>query len=228
MNSNAVSRRQFCIAALAALTAGAAFAAPAQAGSWDDVFPNSDIYILTSYDLQGKSAYELYIGRNEIYARHGYIFSTPELARYFSTKSWYYPRYNASAFDERVLSYTEQRNIALIIERERAIGSPYISGSGGGQQSGSYIFPQSSSSYLTDADLRGRSAWELYIARNEIYARHGYGFSRRDLKDYFARQPWYSQRYAPGAFNENELSNLEQANIGLILSYERAMNSPYL
>ncbi len=38
---------------------------------------------------------------------------------------------------------------------------------------------------VTDADLAGKSPWELRIMRNEIYARHGRGFNSTDLQEYF-------------------------------------------
>ena len=47
---------------------------------------------------------------------------------------------------------------------------------------------------------------ELEIMRNEIYARHGWVFNRRDLQDYFGRQSWYQPK--------GNLYNREQANRG--------------
>ena len=41
-----------------------------------------------------------------------------------------------------------------------------------------YVIPDSSTRYLTNTDLTGLSEWQMRIARNEIYARHG-GFSSR-------------------------------------------------
>lgn len=38
-----------------------------------------------------------------------------------------------------------------------------------------YVIPDSSSRYLSTSELQGYSDWQLYIARNEIYARHGRG-----------------------------------------------------
>ncbi len=38
---------------------------------------------------------------------------------------------------------------------------------------GDYIFPDSSSSYLTRSQVVALSGYDMYLARNEIYARHG-------------------------------------------------------
>lgn len=53
--------------------------------------PYSSEVELTEADLMWLSAQELTYARNEIYARHGYIFKSDELNEYFVSKSWYYP-----------------------------------------------------------------------------------------------------------------------------------------
>ena len=45
--------------------------------------------VLTEKDIAGLSKEELRIIRNEIYARHGYIFKTDDMKAYFSKQSWY-------------------------------------------------------------------------------------------------------------------------------------------
>ena len=54
-----------------------------------------------------------------------------------------------------------------------------------------YIFPYSNSSLLTASDLYGMTNDQLRLARNEIYARHGYVFSDTKLQEHFANKPWY-------------------------------------
>mgnify|MGYP003299994705 CR=1 FL=1 len=76
----------------------------------DYILQDSAVKELTEADLEGLSAKSLTYARNEIYARHGYIFSSTELNNYFSTKDWYIPN---SSFDG-TLSDLEQRNADLI------------------------------------------------------------------------------------------------------------------
>lgn len=57
------------------------------------------------------SKHDLKIMRNEIFARHGYIFKTSEMKSYFSTQSWYYGRYDDVS---SLLSDLEHKNVALI------------------------------------------------------------------------------------------------------------------
>ena len=56
--------------------------------------------------------------RQEIYARHGYIFRNEALRRYFAAQPWYQPRH---ADVTAMLSDIERANLALIQERERVL-----------------------------------------------------------------------------------------------------------
>lgn len=86
----------------------------------DYVFPYSDSYLLSDSDLAGKSAWELTVGRNEIAARHGYVFNREDLQDYFDSKDWYYP---IGQFDlSSVLSSTEMRNMSFIDKYQNAHG----------------------------------------------------------------------------------------------------------
>lgn len=61
---------------------------------------------------------ELQLMRNEIYARHGYQFSTPEMKEYFSQCPWYSPRGDNNAAVAE-LSEAEQLNVELIKREEK-------------------------------------------------------------------------------------------------------------
>lgn len=71
---------------------------------------------------------------------------------------------------------------------------------------------------LTDSDLAGFSKAQLRIMRNEIYARHGYIFKSKDLKDYFAKKDWYSGTVSD--LNKIKLNKIEKQNVELIKFYE--------
>ncbi|MBD2102126.1 YARHG domain-containing protein [Leptolyngbya sp. FACHB-261] len=75
---------------------------------------------------------------------------------------------------------------------------------------------------LTLSDLSGRSAWQLSLMRNEIYARHGRQFTDPQLQSYFKRQSWYQPRYSPGEFPMSVLSSTELRNAILIRDYQRS------
>lgn len=93
-----------------------------------------------------------------------------------------------------------------------------------------YVLPDSATHYYTWEELSGYSDWDLYIARNEIYARHGRGFVRQNLRDYFAGCSWYTELYDPEYFDtylESGMSDCELSNIQTILDLEHYRGSPY-
>ncbi len=92
-----------------------------------------------------------------------------------------------------------------------------------------YVLPDSSSHLYSADELSGLSNWELYLARNEIYARHGRMFQKEDLQSYFNGQSWYTPRYAPEEFDSlGLLSDVEQQNAATMLELEQSRGSEYL
>ena len=79
---------------------------------------NPPVKKLTLEDLKGKTLQDLYLMRNEIYARHGRPFKTYELFAYFMGKEWYKPRKD---YSDRELSPVEIHNAKLILEKEREL-----------------------------------------------------------------------------------------------------------
>ena len=82
------------------------------------------------------------------------------------------------------------------------------------------IIPDSSSRYLSKADLLGLSKDQLRLARNEIYARHGRKFQSQELQEYFESKSWYRGTIEPNQFSEDNLNAYEKENIKLIKSME--------
>lgn len=78
------------------------------------------------------------------------------------------------------------------------------------------------------SELSSYSNYDLFIARNEIYARHGRQYNSAELRDYFERQPWYHGTITPSDFNESVLSSTERVNIDTIKSVEQARGSSYV
>ncbi|HJF34007.1 MAG TPA: YARHG domain-containing protein [Sporosarcina psychrophila] len=74
------------------------------------IIPSSDYYTLSESDLNGLSKSNLRIARNEIYARHGFVFDSADLQNYFNNQAWYYP--NSSY--KGILSAVEKHNVDLI------------------------------------------------------------------------------------------------------------------
>lgn len=78
--------------------------------SSDYILPDSDKRVLSEKDIATLSKGQLRLARNEIYARHGYVFKSADLQKYFSSKSWYNPDPSySSSLDE-----VEKENVQLL------------------------------------------------------------------------------------------------------------------
>ncbi|HIK06308.1 MAG TPA: YARHG domain-containing protein [Trichormus sp. M33_DOE_039] len=79
----------------------------------------------------------------------------------------------------------------------------------------------------TDADLEGKSGFELDIMRNTIFAVHGRRFNDPGIQEYFDHQPWYRPVYSPREFPAKSLSKLEIRNADYIGRYQNRNNLRY-
>jgi hypothetical protein len=91
---------------------------------------------------------------------------------------------------------------------------------GGDSQTGSPFFMVR---LIGPKDLAGLSSSELDLLRNEIYARHGRRFSRKDLQSHFDHQSWYRPLYAPDEFPSNLLTEIQRKNVEIISAYQQRM-----
>ena len=81
------------------------------------MIPYSNTQYLTEKDVAELSNDEIRIAINEIYARHGRKYEAEDLNAYFSSKSWYDPKYSAEEFSEiedSVLNDYEKKNIEIL------------------------------------------------------------------------------------------------------------------
>lgn len=76
---------------------------------------------------------------------------------------------------------------------------------------------QANKKLLSEKDLFGLSKQELRIMRNEIYARRGYIFKSKDLREYFSKQTWYIPQYEDVT---SFLTPIELENIEFIKKHE--------
>ena len=84
-----------------------------------------------------------------------------------------------------------------------------------------YIFEDSNSRQLSKSELEGLSKKELRYARNELYARHGFIFGKKDLQDYIGSKSWYDPSIEGDKFIDEDIFNeYEIANRNLIKEVE--------
>ena len=206
------------------------------------IIPDSSYRYLSDADLEGMNAQVLCYARNEIYARSGRKFHSPELQQYFSQQYWYIPIYEPDQFPEDLLNPYEIANIRLIEEREAQIGS-YVPDSASSDTSAvslymenesartvtvydadpySYILKNSDCGYVDADTISQMSMQELCYARNEIYARHGRTFASAELQNYFDQKDWYWGTIPPSAFSDSLLNSYELANVRALMNAEYA------
>lgn len=79
-------------------------------------------------------------------------------------------------------------------------------------------FPQASKRPLKTADVENLGKEDLEWMRNEIFARHGYCFAKKDLRQMFENEAWY----VPNTVDiRGFLTDTEKKNIALIKRYEK-------
>ncbi|GEM_PF-1292730 len=76
-----------------------------------------------------------------------------------------------------------------------------------------YILADSSDKSISKSDIKSLSNYDLRIAINEIYARHGYTFKAADLNDYFNNKDWYEPDSSLTDMNDVKISKIEKKNL---------------
>lgn len=86
------------------------------------ILDGSDSRYISSSELDGLTAQEVKLARNEIYARHGRKFEDKAIRKYFKQFSWYHPSIEPEDFDESSLNNFEVANRDLIVQYEEEHG----------------------------------------------------------------------------------------------------------
>lgn len=191
------------------------------AASLEYIMEDSADLVIDREELYAFGLEQLYLARNEIFARHGFDFSSAFLRDYFGSLSWYQRH---PGFKTPELSKIEATNVATILSVEKELGGPYLGGKmvlpgdGGSQAEPPDLFPYSSERTLSRSVVQTLTLPELSIARNEIFARHGFPFSSKALREYFGRKSWYVR---DDSATDPDFNTVEKHNIWLIEKIER-------
>lgn len=176
------------------------------------------IFQKASYEKDGSSGYICQFYRTEEYIYYG---AGETLIAYT---------------DDGMLYYLVQPTDVACDTRDEAILNEYIGLCGGMAEvkasveiaapgihldAEEYVLPISGISALDDEMLQYLSDNELWIARNEIYARHGRQFLNGYLQRYFDRCTWYEGTTSGADFDDSVLSQVEKDNIDLLLAAEQ-------
>ena len=88
----------------------------------DYILNGSDSRYISANEVRMLSENKMTLALNEIYARHGRQFVTPEIQAYFNSKSWYHGTIPAANFDEGSLSTIERANVNTIVSVMQEFG----------------------------------------------------------------------------------------------------------
>lgn len=191
------------------------------------VLAETDSRYYVRSELDEYSADKLCLARNEILARHGYIFSDKDLAEFFENMPWYSENQAATNDIYDYLNEYEQANVELLrFCQDRKEGKAGTVGNGSVylvfyDPDNEYILPMSNRVKLESSHLQGLNKDMLCVARNEIFARRGYTFSDKDLLLYFSYCSWYRPSVPAGQTDQLNMSDIETENVEFIRSYEK-------
>lgn len=149
-----------------------------------------------------------------------------------------------AALDAQMLAYTngvpdsslwipraQPADVSQMQVEEGAASEPAKSADADGAANADYVLSESADRKYDAAELEAMSDRELFLARNEIFARHGRIFKSAELVEYFGGKSWYKGTVEPEEFDramEGILSDIERANVNAILAIEKDRGSKYL
>ena len=74
--------------------------------------------------------------------------------------------------------------------------------------------------YYTKENFENEPKLVIHLAKNEIYARHGYIFKNEDLYNYFMGCVWYNPTCKVEDFDDSVLNEYEKANLEILASMD--------
>ena len=74
--------------------------------------------------------------------------------------------------------------------------------------------------YYTKENFENEPKLVIHLAKNEIYARHGYIFKNEDLYNYFMGCVWYNPTSKAEEFDDSVLNEYEKANLEILASMD--------
>ncbi|MBQ6391152.1 MAG: YARHG domain-containing protein [Eggerthellaceae bacterium] len=84
---------------------------------------------------------------------------------------------------------------------------------------------------MSKSELQEYSTDTLWLARTEIFARHGRGFRDPYLQNYFNGKSWYVYRYSPDEwdrYHSGDLNSIETRNAATMLEIEKERGSNHI
>lgn len=106
----------------------------------------------------------------------------------------------------------------MLMQKEAVVASLTVEGDNVRYNASEYVLPMSEIREIPEGILENMSSNDLWIAQNEIFARHGREFKNNYLNNYFASCSWYEPTVKADTFDENVLSETENRNLEKIIA----------
>ncbi|MDE7187440.1 MAG: YARHG domain-containing protein [Lachnospiraceae bacterium] len=162
--------------------------------NWKEADNGSDYGISGSYELirQKEDISENDVADNSSYNSS---WTEEEIIKAINERSQYY---QASAYYSEIIDYWENvrevRDISNVLEP---------------------LF-ETDKKYYTKEEFESEPMLVIHLAKNEIYARHGYIFTNEDLYNYFMGCIWYSPTCDAADFDDSVFNEYEKANLEIL------------
>lgn len=132
---------------------------------------------------------------NVVYPSYNSSWTEEEMIKAINDRSQYY---RASAYYSEIIDYWENvrevRDISNLIEP---------------------LF-ETDKKYYAKEEFENQPMLVIHLAKNEIYARHGYIFTNEDLYNYFMGCIWYSPTCSSADFEDDVFNEYERANLEIL------------
>ena len=172
----------------------------------------------TEDELRDKTAAELSILRNGMYALSGLEFKkNTTLREFFGRCDWYAPNTtNAETVYARFNEF-QKGNVAAIVAVEKSEGYRLEN------TSLQKLVQEGRERYFTEAELENKTAFELSILRNGMYALSGLRFVKNEsLREFFENCDWYAPDTTDAETVYARFNKYQKGNVAAIVKIEKA------
>lgn len=153
--------------------------------------------------------------------------NVPIYSRKLSLKKQFFVYNPENKLEEQFVDYENTKTVESEYESEDSLGNPIMEKYRNDEfyTTTEAVDTLNPSKEIIKKELvENLSKADIYILRNLIFARHGFTFRDRKLREYFDNHSWYMPVFSDV---KNELTTIEKKNIDLLLRYEQNAKEYY-
>ena len=129
-----------------------------------------------------------------------------------------YPSYNSSWTEEEIINTINERSQYYRASTYYSEIIDYWENAREVRDISNLIEPlfETDKKYYKTEEFENEPMLVIHLAKNEIYARHGYIFTNEDLYNYFMGCIWYSPTCESADFDDDVFNEFERANLEIL------------